>query len=960
MSKRIPLLLTALLVLGSAWSQRTCGSMDVLEAQLEEDPKRAVKMEQIEDHLRDLELSGSREVNGVVAIPVVVHVLYNTTSENISDAQILSQITVLNDDFRRTNSDADETWSQAADSEIEFCMASSDPEGNATNGIVRTATSVSAFGTNDAMKSSSSGGADAWPAGDYLNVWVCDISGGILGYAQFPGGAASTDGIVIDYQYFGTIGTASAPFDLGRTATHEVGHWLNLRHIWGDGNCNADDFVTDTPSSDGANYGCATGHVSCQTTDMVENYMDYSDDACMNLYTAGQKNRMRALFESGGYRASLLNSSGCGPVTPATCDDGIQNGDETGVDCGGADCAPCTCDGVEVTVTVNFDNYPEETSWEISSGNTTVFNGGTYPNAPDGSTSSFSQCLADGCYTFTMSDSYGDGLCCSYGTGSYTVSDESDNILASGASFGGSESTDFCVTSVGGPEPTCEDGEQNGDETGVDCGGADCPACATCDDGIQNGTETGVDCGGSCTACATCDDGIQNGTETGVDCGGSCAACATCDDGIQNGTETGVDCGGSCTACVTCDDGIQNGTETGVDCGGSCAACATCDDGIQNGTETGVDCGGSCAACVTCDDGIQNGTETGVDCGGSCTACATCDDGIQNGTETGVDCGGSCTACATCDDGIQNGTETGVDCGGSCTACATCDDGIQNGTETGVDCGGSDCSPCESLPCTYGTVDSESFESGWGIWNDGGSDCRRNRRDRNYANGTYAIRLRDNTSTSNMTTDNLNLSGYEELTVSFDFIASSMENNEDFWLQISLDGGSSYTTVATYVSGSSFSNNQNYTSEVLIPGPFTDNTRVRFRCDASGNNDKVYLDDVLITGCVEGGRWGQVIVPSGDANSETTEMIPDVFTMMNVYPNPADDVVNVSFVLQSDATYQWWVTDIQGRIVWNETRTASQGEQKLKLQTSSMQAGTYLMHLISNQGKSSKRFIISR
>ena len=792
MSKRIPLLLTALLVLGSAWSQRTCGSMDVLEAQLEEDPKRAVKMEQIEDHLRDLELSGSREVNGVVAIPVVVHVLYNTTSENISDAQILSQITVLNDDFRRTNSDADETWSQAADSEIEFCMASSDPEGNATNGIVRTATSVSAFGTNDAMKSSSTGGADAWPAGDYLNVWVCDISGGILGYAQFPGGAASTDGIVIDYQYFGTIGTASAPFDLGRTATHEVGHWLNLRHIWGDGNCNADDFVTDTPSSDGANYGCATGHVSCQTTDMIENYMDYSDDGCMNLYTAGQKNRMRALFESGGYRSSLLNSSGCGPVTPATCDDGIQNGDETGVDCGGADCAPCTCDGVDVTVTVNFDNYPEETSWEISSGNTTVFNGGTYPNAPDGSTSSFSQCLADGCYTFTMSDSYGDGLCCSYGTGSYTVSDESDNILASGASFGGSESTDFCVTSVGGPEPTCEDGEQNGDETGVDCGGADCPACATCDDGIQNGTETGVDCGGSCTACATCDDGIQNGTETGVDCGGS------------------------------------------------------------------------------------------------------------------------------------------------------------------------DCSPCESLPCTYGTVDSESFESGWGIWNDGGSDCRRNRRDRNYANGTYAIRLRDNTSTSNMTTDNLNLSGYEELTVSFDFIASSMENNEDFWLQISLDGGSSYTTVATYVSGSSFSNNQNYTSEVLIPGPFTDNTRVRFRCDASGNNDKVYLDDVLITGCVEGGRWGQVIVPSGEANSETTEMIPDVFTMMNVYPNPADDVVNVSFVLQSDATYQWWVTDIQGRIVWNETRTASQGEQKLKLQTSSMQAGTYLMHLISNQGKSSKRFIISR
>ena len=156
----------------------------------------------------------------------------------------------MNEDFRRTNADADETWTQAADSEIEFCMASSDPQGNATNGIVRTSTTVSAFGTNDAMKSSSSGGADAWPAGDYLNVWVCDISGGIWGYAQLPGGAASTDGMVIDYQYFGTTGTASAPFDLGRTATHEVGHWLNLRHIWGDGNCNANDFVTDMPSSD--------------------------------------------------------------------------------------------------------------------------------------------------------------------------------------------------------------------------------------------------------------------------------------------------------------------------------------------------------------------------------------------------------------------------------------------------------------------------------------------------------------------------------------------------------------------------------------------------------------------------------------------------------------------------------------------------------------------------------------
>ena len=170
------------------------------------------------------------------------------------------------------------------------------------------------------------------------------------------------------------------------------------------------------------------------------------------------------------------------------------------------------------------------------------------------------------------------------------------------------------------PASNCSDGIQNGTETGIDCGGNDCPACVvtpTCIDGVQNGIETGIDCGGSCSPCATtptCTDGIQNGTETGVDCGGSCQPCGTaptCSDGIMNGNETGIDCGGpDCPACVTCTDGIQNGNETGIDCGGSdCPACPTCSDGIQNGNETGVDCGGSCPPCVTtvftCDiDGV--------------------------------------------------------------------------------------------------------------------------------------------------------------------------------------------------------------------------------------------------------------------------------------------------------------------------------------------------------------------
>ena len=168
----------------------------------------------------------------------------------------------------------------------------------------------------------------------------------------------------------------------------------------------------------------------------------------------------------------------------------------------------------------------------------------------------------------------------------------------------------------------CTDGVQNGDETGVDCGGSTCVDCATlCSDGVQNGDETGVDCGGtSCVDCTTlCSDGVQNGDETGVDCGGtSCSPCYSCNDGILNGFELGVDCGGpDCPTCAQCLDGVQNGDETGVDCGGTlCVDCATlCSDGVQNGDEVGVDCGGtSCAPCPNVDADGDGWTPNDGDC----------------------------------------------------------------------------------------------------------------------------------------------------------------------------------------------------------------------------------------------------------------------------------------------------------------------------------------------------------
>ena len=234
---------------------------------------------------------------GTITIPVIVHVLYNNAAENISDAQIASQIAVLNEDFGATNNDINQVPTLFAgvvgDIDIEFVLSRT----------IRKATSRTSFGTNDAIKFDSQGGSNVVTPDTHLNMWVGDIGGGILGYAQFPGGSAATDGVVMGTDYFGTTGTATAPFDKGRTATHEVGHWLNLRHIWGDGRCNRDDFVSDTPTSDAPNYGCPDFPTNnCRSTDMTMNYMDYTNDACMYMFSTGQKERMRALFELNAVR----------------------------------------------------------------------------------------------------------------------------------------------------------------------------------------------------------------------------------------------------------------------------------------------------------------------------------------------------------------------------------------------------------------------------------------------------------------------------------------------------------------------------------------------------------------------------------------------------------------------------------------------------------------------------------
>jgi len=263
------------------------------------------------------QMAPAEEGNRVLrTLPIVFHVVYNNNSENVSDNAIYATLNTLNEDFRRQNADAVNTRQQflsiAADAELEFCLATFDPNGNATTGITRTFTSEASWDVNtetDDMKDVNTGGKDAWDPSSYINVWIVDIApssqgGQTSGYSRLPAPGVTGewfDGIVLDYQ----LAVGSSP----RTLGHEMGHYLGLRHTWGNnpGSCNNDDGIADTPNCDGPNYGCSFSAFSCGSTDQIENFMDYS--SCENMFTQGQANVMNAAVSND--RSSLLNSTGC-------------------------------------------------------------------------------------------------------------------------------------------------------------------------------------------------------------------------------------------------------------------------------------------------------------------------------------------------------------------------------------------------------------------------------------------------------------------------------------------------------------------------------------------------------------------------------------------------------------------------------------------------------------------------
>lgn len=311
---------------------RKCAANDVMERQIANDPSYAARMIAIEKQTQEFVVAKRAGINykkpdnpgggnggggnggggnppsfSAVTIPVVVHILYNNSTQNIDQQRVTEQIEILNADFGATNSDIGSYVPSVYQSSVStgagmsFCLIQT----------IRKQTSVSSFSTNDAMKYNSSGGSDAVDPAHNLNIWVCNMSGGILGYAQFPGGNLSTDGVVILYSSFGIT---SGNYDLGRTATHEVGHYFNLRHIWGDRRC-GDDLVNDTPLHDGANYGCpgqgATSNCKGPIIEMWMNYMDYTYDRCMYMFSKEQVYRMQATLVSGGSRFNMVQSNPC-------------------------------------------------------------------------------------------------------------------------------------------------------------------------------------------------------------------------------------------------------------------------------------------------------------------------------------------------------------------------------------------------------------------------------------------------------------------------------------------------------------------------------------------------------------------------------------------------------------------------------------------------------------------------
>jgi len=303
------------------FSQKRCSMEEYVNRQVSDDISLKDKLAQVDvfTHERTNSTISAQRITGMpetITIPVVFHVLYHTPTENVDKTILDRLIAALNRDFNKRNSDTSNIPSvfkpYAGAMGFEFKLATMDPQGRGTNGIIKKYTPILYWMSDDKMKFTSSYGDDAWDSKSYLNIWICNMKD-VMGYSTFPGMDPLKDGVVLSVEdIFKARGTTPKINDL-RTIVHEVGHWVSLYHIWGEDYC-GDDKVDDTPKQASYTPGCPTSsRVTCgngPTGDMYMNFMDFTNDVCMNMFTVGQRKRARTVFETGGPRNSILYSKG--------------------------------------------------------------------------------------------------------------------------------------------------------------------------------------------------------------------------------------------------------------------------------------------------------------------------------------------------------------------------------------------------------------------------------------------------------------------------------------------------------------------------------------------------------------------------------------------------------------------------------------------------------------------------
>ena len=734
--------------------------------------------------------------------------------------------------------------------------------------------------------------------------------GHLVSYQASGGIAAGFNGIcnsnVDNSLCFSSINSTYADFPTYSWSvmvfTHEMGHLIGSRHthacVWNGNNTAIDGCSGSTEGScslPGNPSGGGTVMSYCHLTSVGINLNLGFGPQPGNVIRNTVNATNNCLTPCGpptctdGYQNGNETGVDCGgPDCPAcpTCDDGVMNGDELGVDCGGSQCEPCPCTGDNVTLTINLDNYPEETSWEIrASGGQLVASGGTYGSQPDGSTVVEVTCLNDGCYDFTIFDSYGDGICCGYGNGSYILTDSQGGTLASGGAFGSSETTNFCVTSSG------PDTEPPSDPTNL---------------AASNITTTTFDLSWN----ASTDNVGVTGYNIFIDGNniGSVAGPAASITGATPNTTyscyveafdaAGNTSGASNTINVTTLDDAQpcDGQGGDVDNDGVCGDVDNCPDDA-NSNQNDADQDGVGDVCDNCPNFV-NPNQSDSDQDGLGDVCDNCPNDA-NPNQSDIDNDGIGDACDTCTDVDNDQICSDVDCddndpniGAQQQPGTACDDNDPNTENDEIQ---SDGCTCAGTPIG-GPIFGHYFETGWDGWIDGGSDCARVSSSRSWE-GSYSIRLRDNTNSSRMTLNNVDVSGFSSLSLEFYFYPNSMESGESF--DVKVNDGSGWTTVATYTRGTDFNNNSFYVSTVTIPN--NGNTMdFRFECEASANNDRLYIDAVTLTGSNGTG----LIAQSTTIEEIKTAFSPELPTELTesddeqevvVYPNPAEDVLNLDY-----------------------------------------------------------------